>query len=276
MTTSDSKPPLRPHWSGHLQEIREQLLRYGRVLVASDFDGTLSPIVEHPGDASLETTAPEVLANLERLAPRVQLAFLSGRSLGDLAARLKQAAHNAIFAGNHGLEIRGLGSDWRHPSATANRRHLDELLVRFRDLLSSISGLEMEDKGASITLHYRRVRTSDLPVVISSVSSIEVPEEIRVHEGKKVFEFRPKVDWNKGSALRKVAHHLDLPDAATVFLGDDATDEDVFRELSSEAITVHVGLPSDVTAAKFNAVDPADAVRFLREVFAGAGWRGGK
>jgi trehalose-phosphatase len=266
--TADSKPNARPHWTSSLEEIREQLRSRPRILVASDFDGTLSPIVEHHQDAALEATAPAVLEALGRLFPRVQLAFLSGRSLEDLASRLGTIAPRAILAGNHGLEIAGCGFDWTHPSLADIRRDLDELSPRLHRLADAIAGAEVEDKGASITLHYRRVREGDLPALVSFLQKIEIPDRLRLHEGKKVFEFRTDVDWNKGHALREIATKLDLSDAAIVFLGDDVTDEDAFLELGSEAITVYVGDPRNPSAARFNVHDPQDAVRFLREAFA--------
>lgn len=264
--TADPEPSGRPHWTECLEEILGQLRSQPRILVASDFDGTLSPIVEHYQDAALEPTAPAVLEALGRLSPRVQLAFLSGRSLKDLAPRLGAISRHAILAGNHGLQIEGDGFDWTHPALSDIRRDLNELSHGLHRLADSIAGAEVEDKGASITLHYRRVRECDLPALVSFVGAIGIPDRIRLHEGKKVFEFRPKVDWNKGHALREIATKLGLPDAAIMFLGDDVTDEDAFRELGSEAIKVYVGDPTTPSAAKFNARDSEDAVRFLGRV----------
>ena len=237
------------------------------MLVASDFDGTLSPIVANPAGAELHSGAPEVLRDLGSLFPRIRLAILSGRALDDLALRLGTAAHNSILAGNHGLEIREQGLDWIHPDVNAGRPYLDAIAVQLRGIVGAIHGLEIEDKGASITLHYRRMDESCFPRLVSLIGSAEVPPEIRIHEGKKVFEFRPKIPWNKGFALREISRHLDVPDNAIVFLGDDLTDEDAFRELREGAITVHVGSPVGISMARFNANDPSDAVQFLREMY---------
>lgn len=265
--TFDPTSSLRPHWTKHLREIRAQLAGFPEVLVASDFDGTLSPIVEHPADARLEPTTSSVLQKLADLHPRVRLAFLSGRSLEDLTPRLGKAAEGAILAGNHGLEISGCGLDWIRPVLNASRSELDSLIVQLHRFFASIPGLEIEDKGASITLHYRRMQQSFLPALLSMIRSLELPAGIRVHEGKKVFEFRPRVEWNKGFAIRKIANHLEIPDAAIVFLGDDLTDEDAFQELSGDAVTVHVGSLFENSSARFNAEDPQDVVSLLGETF---------
>lgn len=263
---ADRKAICRPHWSQHLVEIRAQLGSFSRVLVASDFDGTLSPIVEHAADAALEPTAGAVLLDLAKFFPRVQLAFLSGRGLVDLASRLEPVVENAILAGNHGLEIRGGGLDWSHPDLNVSRPQLDLLAIQLHRFSSSIPGLEIEDKGASVTLHYRRTPETHLPAIFTMISSIELPAGVRIHEGKKVYEFRPRVEWNKGFAMRKIAVHLGIPDEAIVFLGDDVTDEDAFRELDHEAVTVHIGKSSDISSARYDAVDPRDVVQFLSAI----------
>jgi len=83
------------------------------------------------------------------------------------------------------------------------------------------------------------------------------------HHFTAASEFRPQVEWNKGFAMRRIVRRINLSEDAVVFLGDDATDEDVFRELGSTAITVHVGSATAPSHARLNAHDPADAVLFL-------------
>jgi trehalose-phosphatase len=254
---------MRPHWTEQLNEIRAQITLHSRILVASDFDGTLSPLVEHPGDAVLSPGAPAVLARLAGMQPRVRLAFLSGRSLSDLASRLGPAGEHSILAGNHGLELRGAHLDWTHRAAFIARPYFDEFVERLLPGLAGFAGVELEDKGASLTLHYRRMNPEDFLKLRAMIDALVLPDRLRMHEGKKVFEFRPNVDWNKGFAIRRILRRIGLSNEASVFLGDDATDEDVFRELGSSAITLYVGSASAPSCARLNANDPADAVRFL-------------
>ena len=254
---------MRPHWTEHLNDLRAQITRHSRILVASDFDGTLSPLVDYPGDAVLSPAAPAVLARLAEMHPRVRLAFLSGRSLADLESRLGPAAGNAILAGNHGLELHGAHLDWIHRSAFTARPHLEGLMERLAPSLGEFAGVELEDKGASLTLHYRRMDAMDFPRLRAIIDALALPDQVRMHEGKKVFEFRPQVEWNKGFAMRRILRRIGLPHDSVVFLGDDATDEDVFLELGPTAITVHVGTPTAPSHARLNAHDPADAVMFL-------------
>ncbi len=254
---------MRPHWTEQLTDLQSQITRQSRILIASDFDGTLSPLVDHPGDAVLCPDAPSVLAKLAAMRPRVRLAFLSGRSLEDLAARLGPAGGDAILAGNHGLELRGAHLNWTHRAAFSARPNLEGLIEQLAPLVEKLAGVELEDKRASLTLHYRRMDPAEFPKLRTMIDALVLSGDLRMHEGKKVFEFRPQVEWNKGYAIRRILRRISLTDDAVVFLGDDATDEDVFLELGNSAITVHVGSATVPSHARFNARDPADAVCFL-------------
>lgn len=261
MTINDSTS--RPHWKKCLPEFRERLKRCSRILIASDFDGTLSPLVAQREIAVLETGAAAVLARLAALQPRAKLAFLSGRQLEDLTPRLGLNPDQAVFAGNHGLEIRGARMDWSHPSRFSTRSDLESLITTISIGITHLSGVDLEDKGASLSLHYRQMPAENHPKLREFVSGLFIPKTIRTHEGKMVFEFRPSVEWNKGFAIRRIIRRLDLQDDAVIFLGDDATDEDVFRELGAGALTIHVGPANQPSHAHLNAEDPADVVKFL-------------
>lgn len=254
----------KPHWSSRLQDVLSGLRSSQRILVASDFDGTLSPLVEHAGDAAILPAAAEAVKGLLALHPRVRLAFLSGRSVSDLTKRLGTLSDHVILSGNHGLELRGGGLDWDHPVCTAVRPLLESLMMDLRSRTEGIPGVELEDKGASLTVHYRRADAREVTALREILTEIEVPPSIRVHQGKMIVEFRPGVSWNKGRAIRRIMNHLDTNDESVVYLGDDVTDEDVFKELSSAAVTVHVGDAPEHSAAAYHALDPADAAAFLR------------
>ena len=86
----------------------------GRLLLLSDYDGTLTPIVDQPDQAWLADATRDDLRALAR-SPNIHLAFVSGRDLADLRGRVGVA--DAIYAGCHGLEIEGPGLRFRHPEA---------------------------------------------------------------------------------------------------------------------------------------------------------------
>ena len=270
MTSDNSADPARPDWSSiSLGDVT----RHPRILIASDFDGTLSPIVERPEEASLADSMREVLEGLVSLEPRVTLMLVSGRSLADL--RTRTGIGNAILAGNHGLEILQESEPWVHPQVVAARQELDDLLHEMDTRLIGIPGIELEDKGLSITVHYRRMNPQFTSLLEETLDSIPLPSGVRRHGGKMVHEFRPAVNWHKGLAVREVAARLGIPHEAVVFLGDDLTDEDAFRELGPEATTLHVGDATKPSLARYNASAPDDVETFLRSLLAGLGGKPG-
>ena len=264
------------------------------LLIASDFDGTLSPIVNDPERAQLPVATQAILRSI-RTIPGVALAFISGRGLGDLRDHV--AIEGAIYAGNHGLEMEGPGIlPFVEPNCTAARPSLDAALSTLSSALDQFPGVELEDKDLSATVHYRRAAPELEPplslVVHSVVHALPLglkralgrtsyvlqgfreavrygfpPIRLRidgaavVRRGKQVLELRPAVKWHKGHAFRHMAQILGIPESRTLYLGDDTTDEDAFA-FAPKAVTVQVG-QSPGTHARFRAETLSDAREFL-------------
>ena len=258
--------PAKPHWRDQFDLVRERLAREPRVLVASDFDGTLSDIVDHPERAVPHPAAAAALTRLSNLHPRVRLAVLSGRSLADLSKRLGFGAGHLVRAGNHGLEIKGDRINWVHPAVASCRQDVLGLESALMRRIRSIPGVEIENKEASLTVHYRRVDAGDRARLLSDLERVEIPPTLKRHTGRMVVEFRPDVEWHKGFALRAILGLLGIPESAVVYLGDDTTDEDVFREFRTSGTTVQIGTAGGVLSARLRAESPADAADFLSEI----------
>jgi trehalose-phosphatase len=247
----------------HLDEIGAKVAAAQRVLLFLDYDGTLTPIVERPLQARLN---PSLRALLEALSGsrRLVVAIVSGRALHDLQARVGIA--NLIYAGNHGLEIEGRGLRFVQPQAAACRAELLELSDRLSRDLHPVAGVEIECKGLTTTIHFRRAR-EDQAGRISAIAREAVRgsnDRFVCRAGKKSLEIRPRVNWHKGAAVRWIREKLAPAGALSVYAGDDATDEDAFRALP-EDITVKVG-DSGSTAAKYHVTGPDEVIRFLQQV----------
>jgi trehalose 6-phosphate phosphatase len=250
-------------WTDAWPEIAARCAAPPRLLVACDFDGTLAPLVAHPDDVELPAAALEALRRL-REAPGVSLAVVSGRSLADLRQRIPLP--DLILAGNHGLEIRGLGLDGERRQATALKPRLRSLASRLDEAVGGVPGLHVENKGLSLTVHLRNVISSHREMVAREVWEIgALDTAFRVQQGHMVLEFIPDIGWDKGSALRQITARLGLPRCAAFYAGDDTTDESAFTALST-GLTVRVGKPRD-TAARWTASDPED-IRHLLECLA--------
>jgi len=261
MTTSLNETAIP--WTEAWPEIAERCAAPPRLLVACDFDGTLAPLVSDPDKAELPAPVCAALRQLHA-APGVVLAVVSGRSLADLRPRVPLP--DVILAGNHGLEIRGLGLDGGRSQALALKPRLRSLTAGLDEAVGGVPGVRIENKGLSATVHLRNVMESHRRMVIREVQEIGARDPaFRVQQGHMVLEFIPDIGWDKGSALRQITARLGLPRSAVFFAGDDTTDEAGFAALPT-GLTVRVGKTRS-TAARWSAADPAD-VRHLLECLA--------
>jgi trehalose 6-phosphate phosphatase len=250
----------------HLPEIAQEISAARHLLLGLDFDGTLAPIVPHPEDAEIPpytSTALEFLTS----RPDVTVALISGRALADLKTRINL---DAIFAGNHGLEISGRGFDFHHPEAAAAQSDLHQICDEIKTRLTGIRGTLVEDKGLTATVHTRNVADRDQYQVVAVVSAVVNTrrDKFDLREGKKTIEILPHTAWNKGAAMAWLRTRLEESrskpgnsgELSVCYVGDDATDEDVFNII--DGITIRVGVDSS-TAARFMVNDPEEVTAFL-------------
>lgn len=260
MTTSPNSMAI--HWTEAWPEIAERLAAPPRLLVACDFDGTLTPLVADPDNAFLSSAALETLRRLQS-APGVRLAIISGRSLADIVSRIPLP--DVIFAGNHGLEIRGLGMDGERSQAAALKPRLQALAQHLERALGSVPGIRIENKGLSAAVHFRNVSIASHDAVVRVVRRIGATDgAFRIQQGHLVAELIPDIGWNKGAALKQIIGRLGLPGSASFYAGDDTTDESVFLALPT-AVTVSVGADW-ITAARWMARDPLEVCGLLERL----------
>lgn len=250
--------------SEQLHSLRIRLVGVSQVLLFTDFDGTLVPIVQNPDDCHLEPHVREVLTSLSQLE-NVQVGVISGRKLDDLRPRI--GIDGIVYAGNHGIEIDGPGVTFIEPTAEQMRQHVQEAAAVVAPEIRTFKGAWIEDKGLTSTIHYRDVAEEIAPRLIGLIEQLTKPmvesKKIFLRQGKKVLEIRPAVGWDKGVAIRWMASRLTKNGIKPViiYLGDDVTDEDAFTVLPKE-ITIRVGHPGE-TAANYYVDSPAEVHNFL-------------
>jgi trehalose 6-phosphate phosphatase len=221
-----------------------------RLALFLDYDGTLSPIVSRPELAVLTKEQRKIL---KQVAGTFPTAIISGRGRDDIQ-RLVGLGELA-FAGSHGFDIVGPGgisvghqvADWVEPVMSA----VAEQLAKAVD---GIEGALLEPKRFSVAVHYRLVPESEIHRVEASVDAIvDTDERLRKAHGKKVFEIRPGIDWDKGKALLFLldALGLDLDDVVPLYIGDDVTDEDAFDVLVDRGIGILVSDAPRSTRASY-------------------------
>jgi trehalose-phosphatase len=254
------------------REFSEACRKVSHVLLFFDYDGTLTPIVSRP---ELAVLSAEVRNSLKALVRKeaMSVGIISGRSLAEIKAMV--GVGGLYYAGNHGLEIEGPDLKYVSREAEMARSLTKNLAGKLAVALGDISGTIVEDKGLSLSVHYRLVKKGEekaVSEIFESVTSALLKEgKIRITTGKKVFEVRPPIDWNKGKAIQKIAGEimsaLNLKQALTVYLGDDNTDEDAFKVLHSpEGWSIFVGGENPSSAAEYYLDSPAEVSEFLSRI----------
>jgi alpha,alpha-trehalase len=235
-----------------------------------DYDGTLTPIVDDPGQAVL---SEETRQAIERLGRVCTVAVVSGRDLGDVRERV--GIDTIAYAGSHGFDILGpRGQDFTLEKGEDFLPTLDRAETELRQRLSRIEGARIERKRYSVAIHYRQVDTKDVPSVEKQVDQVidglaNLANKLKKTCGKKVFDLQPDIDWHKGKAVGWILEELGLntPEVVPLYIGDDVTDEDAFRELEAAGITIAVQEAKARTAAEYQLSHP-DAVRQFLDTLA--------
>lgn len=244
------------------KKLKNQIENTEKVFIFSDYDGTLISIRERP-DLAIAT---EDLRNLLRSIAENHhylFAIVTGRSVRDIKKIIK--LKQIYYIGNHGLEIRGPNLNFTHPEAIKIIPELNLIRETLCEKIGVLEGLIMEDKRLTLSVHYRMVPKGKIAAVDKLLKQIsEEFSGIKVTKGKKVYEIRPNVDWDKGKAslwLLKFIYENALP----IYLGDDKTDEDAFISLK-EGITILVTERERHSKAKFFVKNTSEVEKFLRSL----------
>jgi len=227
------------------QDISKMLKTKKRMFLFLDYDGTLSPIVKDPSCAYLSNSVKKLLRQLSRKNNLV-LGIISGRSLSDIKRRV--GISSIVYSGNHGLEFYFRGKKIL-AEKLKSLHYLNTLKLAKKELkgaLSSIEGVVFEDKGLIFTVHYRKVkpqRVRKIKVLFKkAITPFLLDKQLKVTEGKKVLEIRPNISCSKADAVNFFQRQFKKKkNEVTIFIGDDLTDEDVFRELKNPDIGIRVG-----------------------------------
>lgn len=243
--------------AGVPDEVRRLLVSLSRtphLLVASDYDGTMAPIVADPANAR---PIAESVTAMRRLAalPQTAAAVISGRSLRDLAvlSRLPEEVH---LVGSHGLEF---DADFAAGLTVEQRQLLAKVTSGAHAIAARFAGVRVEEKPASTAVHFRNVSATDLESAQAAVEEelTGVPG-LQITHGKAVVEYAV-VEMDKGYALDKLRHQTGA--SAVIFLGDDVTDEKAFARLRGPDVGIKVGDGDSVAGCRIR--DPQTAAQVL-------------
>jgi trehalose 6-phosphate phosphatase len=219
------------------------------LLIASDYDGVLSRLVGDPSAAVPEPGVSELLARLAAV-DGVTVAMVSGRGVHDLQVT-SGFTGDLRWIGSHGAEL-----DGPLTGELADRR--DALVRLLEPVVGGVPGARLEVKPASVAVHVREV--SDRLAAVALLADVDALADpsLTKKPGKEVLELAV-TDADKGTALRRLRAETGATGA--LYLGDDVTDEDGFRALDPEDVTIKVG--EGETAARYRVADVPGAVAVL-------------
>jgi len=252
--------------------IWKQLKAAKHKVILFDYDGTLTPIVDRPEIARLPDGIKVMLNKLTH-RPGVIVGIISGRAISDI--REMVGVDNIIYAGNHGLEIEGPGIKFIHPLTDEIKSAMHIIGLVLAKAMARIRGVIVEDKGLTLSVHYRLVDTEQLQQVNAifdnTVNIVGKGGKVRTTSGKKVHEVRPAVPWNKGRAVQMILEKF-LPKNVrgsylSIYVGDDLTDEDAFEAVNNAGgISIFVGDSRQKSAAAYSLNDTSEVGSLLAEV----------
>lgn len=243
--------------SPSLRTALEQFAKLERVLIASDFDGVLAPLVQNPLDSRAISGTLEALQHLSG-DDGVCAAIVSGRDLATLGALTELDDSRVVLIGSHGAES---SQDVSVDTLTLDddqRATLDEVTSQL-EVIAERYGARVEHKPAGVVLHTRGLANEDAAAAADAALALTDIPGAHSMSGKSVVEFSV-VDMSKGVALTALAKEFGAQ--ATFYMGDDVTDETAFTALPASGGNVTIKVGAGETAAAYR-IDIGDVVSVL-------------
>ena len=214
-----------PHAEEHLAERVRRASAGRRLALLLDFDGTLCEFDPDPQAVFLPPSRRSILQSVRE---RAIVGLVSGRRLEDVRARA--GLEGIPVAGLHGLEIEGFGERYVHPDLDRAAGLIVAVSDQLRAIAARIPGSFVEEKGASVALHFRQADAAGRRAATAAFAEAAAPYVdgggLRVMRGSNVFELLPDIDWNKGHAVEWILERIRRSeDPFVVYIGDDVTDQ---------------------------------------------------
>jgi trehalose-phosphatase len=251
-----------------IQHIVERVSRNGCVLML-DFDGTLAPIVSHPDDATLPEESRRLLESAVKHFP---VAIISGRSLSDIRKRV--GVRRIVYAGSHGHEWQIGARRYKRAIFPVTRNSLKAAAQQLSGLSKEYPRLISERKYASFAINYRTLAPKQARAFRRMANLIVQPYlkrgKLLLMDSMRTFEIHADSKWTKGHCAdllyKKIIAGFKSK-MIPVFIGDSATDENVFKMLRN-GISIRVG-KSVSSAAKYYLRGQKDVYTLIHKLIEG-------
>ncbi|XP_040988420.1 probable trehalose-phosphate phosphatase F [Juglans microcarpa x Juglans regia] len=268
----------------------DQITNYAKnkkIAIFSDYDGTLSPIVDDPDRALMSNDMRSAVRNVSKFFPT---AIISGRSRDKVYELV--GLTELCYAGSHGMDIMGplshtVSDDYPNCIKSNDQQGkevnlfqpareflpmIDEVFRTLVENTKGIKGAKVENHKFCASVHYRNVDEKNWPTIAQCVHDIlkDYPR-LQLTHGRKVLEVRPVIDWNKGKAVEFLLESLGLSnrnDVLPIYIGDDSSDEDAFKVLreGNRGYGILVSSVPKETNAFYSLRNPDEVMKFLNSL----------
>ncbi|MFO1372633.1 MAG: trehalose-phosphatase [Candidatus Competibacteraceae bacterium] len=245
-----------------LERLTSAYLQGKRLVLAFDYDGTLTPLAAHPSLACLDPTLRGLLARLAA-TPRVTVGVVSGRALDNLIGMVGLAG--LCFGGTCGLELDLCGARTIPTAAFQSRELIDALIDTVEARLPPYPGTWVEKKPFGMTIHYRQVAHDQIQSFQAVVMSLLEPHSADLHilDAPLAIEVLPAIGLDKGTALQAIVAHGGAKPATVLYAGDAANDAPALAAaVELGGIALGIG-PEPPAVAEYRLSDPAALAAWL-------------
>ncbi len=253
---------------GHALKLMGEIFERGQnkqLAIFLDYDGTMTPIVSRPDLAILSEEMRQTLRDVAKIHT---VAIISGRDRQDVQNLV--GVEDMFYAGSHGYDIAGPNNQsFQNDEAESFVPVIDQVEGELKQRLSHIEGALIERKRYGVAAHYRLVAPEYVDEFVRVVEDIHHDHnDLRKTIGKKVFEFQPKINWNKGKALLWLLECLGLDgeEVLPFYIGDDVTDEDAFKALIGKGLGIAVQDKEKPTFGYYTLKSPEEVQQFLEKL----------
>jgi len=253
--------------AGIKKDLTGRLARAEKIIFFLDYDGTLTPIRKKPPLAVISKNAKALLKKISR-EKWAKIFIISGRSLKNVKNLI--GINSLHYSGNHGMELGGPSLKYTNPAAGKIKPRIDKCFRHLKKKLK-IKGVILENKGYSLSVHYRLAAPEKIPgirkILERTIWDFRADKKIKITEGKKVLELRPNIKWHKGMLLSWVLERVKGKFTLPIYIGDDITDEDAFRALGKRGLAILVSRARKKTAAHYRLNSPKEVLDFLKFIY---------
>jgi trehalose 6-phosphate synthase/phosphatase len=244
-----------------IEKIQNDFKKAEKRLILLDYDGTLSPFAKLPGEAKPDVKLISFLKELSN-DPHNEVVIISGRDAETLQNWLGHLDLN--FVAEHGVFTKFRTGEWESQTSVPEEWK-EQIRPMLETYVTRCAGSMIEEKKHTLSWHYRNthpelgfVRSREL---LNNLMQLIANKPVQVIDGNKVIEVR-LAGLDKGVTALRIFEQYS-PDF-TLCIGDDTTDEDMFKALSGKGYTIKIG--TGTTSADYNILTQAEVLPFLKEL----------